>query len=182
MGDQIKDESYPKSIIRWQEVLAVMFTWVGVLIYCLRAKTSRKRKLGVAASAAVFGIIVLSLSNLGPHSSNISPSSSSSQSNSSSSQKDSGDPLSDLMNKDRFVKDQPWNSPHNKEVVEMLIKKDFRLQLTGAQQAVANASCSSTATENIWMCKIRFLGQSESVTYRMEANPDTGQIAGQPVF
>ena len=46
MSEQIKSEDYPKSIIRWQEILAVMFTWVGVLIYCLRAKTSKKRKLG----------------------------------------------------------------------------------------------------------------------------------------
>jgi len=183
MSEQIKDQSYPKSIIRWQEVLAVLFTWVGVLIYCLRAKTSKKRKLGVAASAFIFGIIVVALSNSGPHSANTSPSSSSStQVEKPSSQNGSGDPLSELINKDKFVKDQPWNSLHNQKVVEKLIKKDFRLQLTGAQQAVANASCSSTATQNIWMCTIRFLGQSESVTYRMEANPDSGQIAGRPVF
>lgn len=84
------------------------------------------------------------------------------------------------LRKGQFVTDEPWDSAHNKETVEIALKKNFKLQLTGAPQSVSSASCKATSTQNIWKCGIRFLGQSEIINYRMESNPENGQIAGNP--
>lgn len=169
---QEKEFSYPKNVVRWQEILAVLFTWLGVLVYCLRAKTSRKRKVGVSIAALAFGLIMIGVTRTNTLTGNSTQSPSSDDSSSS--------PLESL-NKDRFITSEAWNSSHNKTVVERSIKQSFRIQLTGAPKAVASASCDAGSQENIWICKLRFLGGQESIVYRMEANPETGQIAGSPM-
>ena len=57
-----QNESYPKCPVRWQEILAVSTSWVGAIVYCFRAKTSKKRKAGVLAATLILNVIILGTS------------------------------------------------------------------------------------------------------------------------
>lgn len=75
----------------------------------------------------------------------------------------------------------PWNSARNKSTLETAIKKSWKLQVTGAPIAVSSASCKATSKQNIWTCSMRYLGNPKPVVYRIEVDPDSGNIAGRPI-
>jgi len=76
---------------------------------------------------------------------------------------------------------EAWNSANNKKALEYSIKNNSANQLTGAEQSIATVSCKATSVKPIWHCAERKLGDTETVTYRIEVDYPGQTWAGTPL-